>query len=282
MCIFLIISNSIKNVIIEYCLSLNKNIKNCKLIYYPNDELKYFDENNLYIFFGLMYVNYPIINKKNVYYVNLEQLTMNGTHSKYDVLTPILKNGSKLNLIDYNFGNISILKKYNINSIYLPYQVNFDEIYNYKKIYNFCVCCSWNSRIKNIYDKVILKFDNCISIGNPVKWGVDRDNILFKTKVLANIHHREFDYNILEEIRITRCVLNKIIVISEYSLEWEKYPLSNYIIFINYDNMIDKIYDVLNNYEKYYNEIYNNFDITEINFKLNKYLEFFNNFNNVN
>jgi hypothetical protein len=204
---------------------------------------------------------------------------MNGKNSVFDVLTPVLNlvnTHNKIKLLDYSQGNISILKKNNINCMYLPYQVNYDEIFNYEKIYNFSVCCSWNSRIKNIYDNISSKFKNCNSIGNPVKWSIERDNILFRTKVLANIHHRLIDYNILEEIRITRCILNKVIVISEYSLEWEKYPLHKYVIFVDYDNMIEKINDVLNNYEEFYNKIYNNFNIISIDNLLKSYLDFFN------
>jgi hypothetical protein len=204
---------------------------------------------------------------------------MNGKNSQYNILSPVLdkiKKYDKIKILDYSQENISILNNYNIKSTYLPYQVNYDEIFNYDKIYNFAVCCTWNLRIKNIYNIINSKYINCNAIGNPIKWGDERDNILFKTKVLANIHHREYDYNILEELRITRCILNKVIVISEYSLEWEKYPLAKYVIFIDYNNMVDKIQDVLNNYDEYFNKIYSDFDINVIDNLLKKYLDFLN------
>jgi hypothetical protein len=275
--IFLILSNDLIKIIIEYCISLHKKIKDSKIIYFPNDELNTINTNDKYIFFGLHYVKYPIINKPNIYYINLEQLTMNGKFSQYNMLDPLLniiRKNNEINICDYSQANISILKNYNFNSLYLPYQVNYDEIFNYEKIYNFAVCCSLNTRIQFIYNQICLKYDNCNSIGNPIKWGIERDNILFKTKVLANIHHREFDYNILEEIRITRCILNKVIVISEYSLEYEKYPLSKYIIFIDYDNLVDKIQDIINNYDIYYNKIYNDFDLNKLDDELKKYINY--------
>lgn len=277
--IYLIIDNNIKKIVIEYCMSLHKNIKNSKLIYYQDNDENEINDDDIYIYFGICYVSYKKINKKNIYFLNLEQLTMDGTNTKYNVLIPVLNlvsSHDKINLLDYSQGNISILNNKNIKSTYLPYQVNYDEIFNYDKIYNFAVCCSWNSRIQHIFDNVSSKYPKCNSIGNPVKFGKDRDDILFKTKVLANIHHREFDYNILEEIRITRCILNKVIVVSEYSLEYEKYPLNKYVIFVNYDDMIDKIQDVIDNYEEYFNKIYNDFDIKQIDIVLKSYLDLFN------
>jgi hypothetical protein len=284
MIIYLILHNNIKNFCIEYCKSLHKNIKNSKIIYYPDNEINNINENNinennLYIYFGMYYVNYTTINKENIYFINLEQLTINGKNTIYDILSPtlnIIKSYDKVKILDYSQANISILNNYNINSLYLPYQVNYDEIFNYDKIYNFAVCCALNSRIQYIYNIISSKYINCNFIGNPIKWGEERDDILFKTKVLANVHHREFDYNILEEIRITRCILNKIIVVSEYSVEWEKYPLAKYVIFIDYNNMVEKIQDVLNNYDEYFNKIYNDFDINTIDILLKKYLDYFN------
>ena len=58
------------------------------------------------------------------------------------------------------------------------------------------------------------------------------------------------------------------------------YILSNcsnkYVIFVDYDNMIEKINDVLNNYEEFYNKIYNDFNILSIDNLLKSYLDFFN------
>ena len=271
--IYLVLDINLYNIIIEYCNSLKKKFLNSKILIWSNDK---FDINvdDIYIFFGLHYINYPIICQKNVFYINLEQLTINGKNTQYNILDRVL-NLSKINICDYSQGNINILKEYNIQSIYLPYQVNTDEIFDYDKIYNFSICCSWNSRIEYIYNNICEKYKNTFSIGHPPLYGNDRDNILFKTKVLGNIHHREYDYNILEEIRITRCILNKVIVISEYSLDYEKYPLSKYIIFTEYNNMINTINNVLDNYDYYYDKIYNNFDINKIDDELYDYINNF-------
>lgn len=276
---YLIVHKDIKKVIIEYCNSIIKKIQNSKLIDYPSEEFNNFNfedySNNKFIFFGIHYVSYPKVNLNNIYYVNFEQLTINGKNSGHDMLTKVIFFSNlfqNYKLLDYSVGNISILKEHNIKSVCLPYQVNHDEIFDYEKIYNFAICCTWNSRVANIYHLIANKYGNSHSIGNPIMWGQERDNILFRTKVLANVHYREKDYNILEEIRITRCILNKIIVVSEYSLEYDKYPLSKYVLFTEYENMVNKIQDVLDNYEEYYKKIYENFDIVSIEQELGSYI----------
>ena len=264
------------NIVIEYANSIKKKILNSKILVYTNSNDIIYNNQCYFIFFGIHFVNFPIINEPNVYYVNLEQLTRDGTYHIYNILDKaIIYKNLKCNLLDYSDENCNILKKHNIQSIYLPYQVNLEEIYNYNKDYDFVTCCCWNERIENIYKPLSLIFNKCYSIGNPILWGKERDNILLKSKVLINIHHREKDYFILEEIRITRCILNKIIVISEDSLNHENYILSKYIIFTNYNNLIAKTSEVLNNYEYYYNLLYKDLDIDQINNELEKYISNF-------
>jgi hypothetical protein len=148
-----------------------------------------------------------------------------------------------------------------------------EEVFNYNKKYDFVICCSWNEKIENIYEPLSKKFPNSYSIGKPALYGNTRDNILLRSKVLVNIHNAK-DYLILEEIRITRCILNKVIVISEKSLEEENYPLINYVITCDYNNLVNKATEVLNNYDYYYKLIYENFDINKINNKLESYINY--------
>ena len=80
------------------------------------------------------------------------------------------------------------------------------------------------------------------------------------------------DYNILQELRITRCILNKIIVISEHAMDDILYPLNAYIIFCDYRNIVYKTKEVLNNYNEYYDKIYKNIDYEEIKKKYEQHL----------
>lgn len=276
--IYLIINHKIYNIIIEYVKSINNNILDSKILIFPREMIKKINNEDKYIYFGMHYIKYPVYNLKNIYFVNLEQLTINGKYSSLNLLQDLLffvKKNSNCNILDYSLGNISILKEHNIKSMYIPYQVNYDEIFNYEKKINFVICSTLNHRANLIFKNISNKIDNCVYIGKPLLWGTNRDNILFKSKVLANIHNKDKIYNILEEIRLTRCILNKIIVISEYSYEYEKYPLHKYVIFVEYDKMENKIMEVLNNYEHYYNKIYNNLNIDEIDKILKSYIYIF-------
>lgn len=261
--IYLIYNKNMKLFIIEYIISLNKALVNSEIIEYPENICNY-NESDLFVYFGISYVNYKLLNKPNIYLVNLEQLTIDGTHSDYNMLKHVLdihRNYPLISLLDYSMANSKILEKYNIVSRYLPYQVNESEIYNYEKQYDYVMCCSYNERTNRIYSKLAELYNKHVFIGRPCLWGSDRDNILLRSKILMNVHHREFDYNILEEIRITRCILNKVIVISEDSQNKDLYPLSKYVLFCKYEDLVSTCTDVLNNYEKYYKEIYNDFNI---------------------
>jgi len=271
--VLLIIDLKMYNIIIEYIESIKNKISNSRIIVYTNIKDILYSNQYYYIFFGIHFVNFPIINETNVYYINLEQLTRDGTTGTFNMLNKVITfRNLKCNLLDYSDENCNILKKHNIQSVYLPYQVNLKEIYNYKKEYDFVTCCTWNKRIENIYKPLSQIFKKSYSIGNPILWGKKRDNILLKSKVLINIHHIEKDYFILEEIRITRCIINKIIVISEDSLNQENYILSKFIIFTNYDNLVAKTTEVLNNYEYYYDLLYKDLDVAKINNELEKYV----------
>ena len=81
-----------------------------------------------------------------------------------------------------------------------------------------------------------------------------------------------------EQIRINRCIFNKMIVISEKGLDDELLYLKDYIIFCEYDKLVDKTIEVLNNYDEYYQKIYGNFNLNEIdNYYEKKLIEVLNN-----
>ena len=282
---YFIISHKIKRYIIEYIISIANKITYSQIIIYPDEPIPEIESDNIYIFVGIHYVVYPLIDLPNVYYINLEQMTIDGSNTQKNLLRDLINfkcNSSYLNLLDYSAGNISIINQYGIESKYVPYQVNHEEIYNYDKELDYVFCCTVNERKLYIFNQLKRFFPKSEFIGDPPIWGHARDEILLKSKILINIHHEEKEYNIIEEIRITRCILNKIIVISEPSKYSEKYPLNSYIIFVNYNEVIEKTKDVLNNYDLYYNKIYGELDIEKINEQLKSYLSVLPQFNAIN
>ncbi len=86
-----------------------------------------------------------------------------------------------------------------------------------------------------------------------------RDSKLFQYKILINIHYDD-DYKIFEEMRCNRCIFNKMIVLSETSLYDDFHILKKHILVTDYNNIVDKVRDILRNYQLYYDHIYKSFD----------------------
>lgn len=206
--------------------------------------------------------NISYFNKKQIYILNTEQLSRDSEKEK-------IENYKKQDykLIDYSQSNISLSK----TLLYLPYQVNFKEIPNYKKIYNAC----YIGTLFSSYRYNILKTLNISILGTKNQlWGHQRDNVLFRHKVLVNIHHDK-NYTICEEMRINRCIFNRMIVITEECFNCEDLYLKKYMIIEKPENIKKRLDDVLLNYDTYYKKIYGNFDIKEINHHYKNHLKQF-------
>lgn len=76
------------------------------------------------------------------------------------------------------------------------------------------------------------------------------------TKILINIHQTEHHHT-FEELRVLPALLCGVITICEYSPLNELIPYNDYIIWSSYDKIIDKTLEVINNYDYYYDLIFN-------------------------
>jgi len=86
-----------------------------------------------------------------------------------------------------------------------------------------------------------------------------------KTKILINIHQTEHHHT-FEELRCLPALLCGVIIISEISPLKEQIPYHNMIIWCDYKDILSKTKEVMNNYDYYYNLIFNkNNNITELN-----------------
>ena len=204
-------------------------------------------------------------NNKKIFILNTEQLS---NEKRLNNILNFKKRG--FGIIDYSKENII----YNNDSFYLPYQVNKGEIYNFEKINDVCYIGHPFSNYRiNLLNEINKKIKIKI-IGEQTdplltnmwgnKWGFERDNVAFRCKILVNIHHDK-NFLINEQMRINRCIFNKVIVISENGINNDLLYLKKYIIFEKYENLLDKVSEVLENYEYYYNKIFNNFNIDDIN-----------------
>jgi hypothetical protein len=195
----------------------------------------------------------------NIYILNTEQLTREGELNRIQCYI-----ANNIKIIDYSKSNIYCLKSKNINNniLYIPYLVNYNEIYNYDKIYDIAYIGHFIDE-RNYRMNIINSLNKSNIKTNEIKgFDIERDNLLFKYKILLNIHYNE-EYNIFEQMRCNRCIFNKVIVITQKSIDID-FELKEYIIECEYNNLVATTISVINNYTYYYNKLFANFDIDKI------------------
>lgn len=243
----------------DYMRSI-KNIINYELIPYNNNLIIDFKSENNYIFMQTIpQFILDILNKsqKNIYVINTEQLSRKTSRNIF------INYPNFINIIDYYQENLKYLDNFP-NKFFLPYQVNFNEIYNIDKTKDVCQVCFFDGKRLEVVKK--LEESNII-VTNIKGWEYARDKELFTHKILINIGAHN-DYRMMETFRCDRCVYNKMIIVSEIKEGLKDYYLKNYIIFVEYSLIADVVKDILNNYETYYSAIFEDFDIDKINQKI--------------
>jgi hypothetical protein len=241
------------NYFSDYVLAL-KQYFNGEIILYDSKNInKYIldniNKNIIFIFLQQIpnFINKNIFLSNKYYILNTEQYT----HT--NLLT------EENNLIDYSKDNIVYSNKYfrKKNILYFPYPINKQEIYNYNKIHDVCVICTLSEKRIKIINQIRKMGINVTVISNLFDF--KRDEILMKHKILLNIHNSD-SYKIFESLRCDRCIFNKMIVVSESSFRHKKNNLKKYVIFRKYNDLAVTVKKILDNYDKYYNLIFNNFD----------------------
>lgn len=254
------------NILIDYLLSLKKKDL---LFARINDKIDYINiinnnPNDTFIFIN-QFFKVPITTQENVYILNVEQLSI---QSNIDNIMNIPAN---IKLIDYSFSNIEYLKQLKRSYNYLPYQVNESEIFDYPKIHDV-VSIGWESEYRfNIRNQLLQKNIQVNHINGL--FAGERDQLLFKHKILVNVHYKE-EYKVFEEMRCNRCIFNKMIVITEKSVYNENNRLKKYMIECEYSEIPDMVEKVLTSYDYYYYKLFADFDLQEIK----KYYAAFNDF----
>ena len=167
----------------------------------------------------------------NFLILNTEQL------SKPSELKQLLDLGIH-RIIDYSLGNIQYLSSHGIVGRYLPYQVDRREIMDLPKTMDICFVGLFHGTYRKKIITALKRAGKNVTVINNL-WGEARDKILFRHKILVNIHYNG-SYNVLEQLRINRCILNKIIVISEQSSDDDMYYLKSHIISVEYGELVSK------------------------------------------
>jgi len=176
-------------------------------------------------------------------------------------------------ILDYSLSNMTFLKLYmehnkiqsNASTIYLPYQYNLRDqmqIENIDGVYTYDVGiinalpkqdASVNSKLTyrrtRLWEQLQTTGWKCINI---LGWGEERDEKLKRCKVIINVHHFEC-FNIFEQIRCDRLVFAKKLVVSDKSVFTESYDLLGNVLWEDYDNIIPRTKEVLENFDMYNN-----------------------------
>lgn len=254
------------NVLNDYISSLKKDLIFTRI----NGQIDYISlinnsPNDTFIFIN-QFFKVPITTQTNVYILNVEQLSIQSNTD--NIMNNIPAN---IKLIDYSFSNIEYLKQLNRSYYYLPYQVNDSEIFDYPKIHDV-VTIGWESQKRLNIRTQLLEKNIQVNHINGLFDG-ERDELLFKHKILVNVHFKE-EYKVFEEMRCNRCIFNRMIVITEKSIYNENNRLKKHMIECEYSEIPDMVEKVLGSYDYYYNKLFAGFDLQEIK----KYYAAFNDF----
>ena len=218
---------------------------------YINNFKKYYNDKNKYIFSGNIdsinnlfdkYKNY------NFYFLNIEQMSVESYYNIIKRLNPNIK------IIDYSEENIPFLEKYFKKVLLLPPIYKNERNLFFEKNIDIISFCNNNYR-REILDKINKKY-NIKYIDNI--FGVERDELFKKTKIYINIHSSE-RHNTMELIRIINLLKKKVIVISQNSVFFNSIHINKSIlIYKNIEQLEFLLDDILNNYESYYENIFQN------------------------
>lgn len=92
----------------------------------------------------------------------------------------------------------------------------------------------------------------------------DIENLYRDTKVIINIHQTPH-HDTFEELRCLPALQNGVIIVAEKSPLNNLIPYNDLIIWCEYDDIINKVKDILDNYEEYHSKIFTNDNVTIIN-----------------
>lgn len=233
-----------------------------------DDINKYYNKNDIFVF-GQMWLpeqKESFYNSTNLIFFNVEQLSE--SKRLYHILTHIKHN---MPIIDYSLSNILLLKSkikelnidYKHELLLLPYQFNSIENYNIKNNnnnyeYDVGIINGFIKQNDTNSDNIIYK-RNIIwekiqkqkwKYINILGWGEERDLLIQKCKIIINVHN--FDvFNIFEHIRCDRMIFANKIIISDKSLFQDLLDIKDYVIWEDFDKIIDTTSHVLDNFDKF-------------------------------
>lgn len=254
------IVNIIKKILLE-----NPNL-NLNILFYTNNifnnDIQFSNKNKL-IKIGLN-IEHTLV-KKNGRGITKDSVIGNISTNDGDKYLVRLVDYDNLNnadiIIDYSETNIfnmsSVFHNLSNKLIYIsPSIYNFDNKNNFRNITTLTTFIDiYQPRRYELLMKINNNNINHININNCFE-SVSLQNLYKNTKILINIHQTEHHHT-FEELRVLPALLCGVITICEDSPLMELIPYNDYIIWCSYDKIIEKVLEVINNYDYYYNFIFN-------------------------
>jgi hypothetical protein len=187
----------------------------------------------------------------------------------------LIKNNS---IFEYSNANINHIKSFkksdqylNICHYYPPLLYNVTN--SMDRVKNCLTIHSPSPRRDNIHQKINMDYYHQVGIGD-IYSKKDIKNVMDNYKLLVNIHQIETNLT-LEELRVLPALMTGILIISEDVPYKEHIPYSKHIIFSPYDEIVETIKNVLNNYDFFREKYLYNLDdtINEMKNKSDKEME---------
>ena len=281
--IYLLIPNSIYIFIKEYLdiFILNYGFKYIMFDAHKGEEYnieqtEYYSKDAIYIYVSCKICSSSITNKdNNIGLLNTESYDRHINQYGQRSIIKLVKNNKISFLLEYSEENIIRLKEHeefrNIPIYFCPATILNTELFNYEKTLQI-TSLNCNKYFERRYKIIEQLANKNIDITNLNVFSESRDNVLMRSRVFVNIHSYD-DYDILEQTKINRLIYNKVIIVSENGAKIKDTYIQKYIIHCDYNDLVDKAIDVINNYEKYYNMLFNDFNINEIQNYYNTYYE---------
>jgi hypothetical protein len=163
-------------------------------------------------------------------------------------------------VFDYSNANVNHIKTseyFKKNSdVFRYYPPLLYDISNSNNRFKNCLTIHNTSlRRHNIHQKIDMDYCQNVYCKNDIK------NIMDEYKILVNIHQTDNSHT-LEELRVLPALMTGILVISEDSPYKEHIPFSEHIIWSQYDNIVDTINNVLEDYDFFREKYLTNLDLT--------------------
>lgn len=248
---FYYVSETIYNIFIKYLKTDTIELINC------NNKYELSNENIYLIFIPFNKLNINITPDRYIVY-NFEQFITDKvwTETYIDFLKKALC------VIDYSVMNIYKMNEYGINSFFLPYIPSGMNRYNNlsytKKDIDVLFIGSLNNKRKKWLSKLMNKKYSVKIITNLF---FEKSIEYFaRSKIVLNIHYYS-GKSILEVARIIPALENNCVIISEESHDdYYNIIYNNIVIDITFENLKDRVEEILDNYNLIQQETINKFE----------------------